>query len=335
MLYGVSNGGTVSPSYEYSKQVAESIVDRYYVYLHKKKTNGEIFYVGKGSGFRAWTKAGRNSYWNSTVNKHGFDVEILFDCLSEEESHAIEIDVIKELKYFGYKLVNLSSGGEGYSGYRWTDEDKSKLSDNNIYVFINKNGTILNCTRKELSSNFNLGKSVDRLFSKEGRQLHCIHGWGRQLEGETLEQSLYRINNARVDKRRDLLEYTFVNRDTKETIVATRKGIAEFLNTTTERIGALFMTNRPFKTVFSWGVVLPGEDVESAYLRIQSNKGSNKVINDIFEFIHEGGDYFKGTRKDFAEYSGVSRIYVNKLFRKEPRNKVHGWSLIKETYGTS
>ena len=25
----------------------------------------------------------------------------------------------------------------------------------------------------------------------------------------------------------------------------------------------------------------------------------------------------------------------NKLFRKEPRNKVHGWSLIKETYETN
>lgn len=319
---------------KYTKQVASNIADRYYVYLHRKKTDGTIFYVGKGSGFRAWTKAGRNPHWNNVANKYGFAVEILFDCLLEEEAHLVEIDVIKELRYFGYNLVNMSDGGEGYSGYKWTDVDKLKVSDNAVYVFINKDGTMINCTRKELSDKFNLGKAVDSLFKKKGRQLHCIHGWGRQLDDETLEEALYRINNARVDKRRDLLEYTFVNKDTKETIVTTRKGIAEFLNTTTERIGSLFTTNRPFKTVFSWGVVLPGEDVEATYLRIQSNKGLNKVINDIFEFIHEGGDYFKGTRKDFAEYSGVSRIYVNKLFRKEPRNKVHGWSLIKETYGT-
>ena len=30
-------------------------MNKYYVYAHRKP-NGEIFYVGKGSGKRAWTK---------------------------------------------------------------------------------------------------------------------------------------------------------------------------------------------------------------------------------------------------------------------------------------
>lgn len=320
---------------KYYKQVKENVENRYYVYLHKRKSDGLIFYVGKGSGYRAWVKLGRNPYWNNVVNKHGLEVEILFDNLSEEESHQVEIDTILELKYFGYVLTNISDGGEGYSGYKWSDNIRLKLSDNNIYTFVNKDGSILHCTRKELSDKFDIGDSINSLFRENGKALHCIHGWGRQLEGETVDQTLYRIRNARVDKRRDNTKYTFVNRDTKEIIFSTRKELAEFLNTTTERVGQLFTANRPFKTIFSWGVVLPGETVEDTYIRIQSNKGSNKEVKEVFEFVHKDGGYFKGTRKDFAEYSGVKRIYVNKLFKKNPRNKVCGWSLIKDKYGTN
>lgn len=43
----------------------------FYVYVHKKKTNGEVFYVGKGSGKRAWSAFGRNSLWKRTADKYG------------------------------------------------------------------------------------------------------------------------------------------------------------------------------------------------------------------------------------------------------------------------
>ena len=51
----------------------------YYVYLHKKP-NGEVFYVGKGTKLRAWSKHGRNEHWNNIVKKYGeFAVEIVKD----------------------------------------------------------------------------------------------------------------------------------------------------------------------------------------------------------------------------------------------------------------
>ena len=51
----------------------------FYVYVHKKKTNGEVFYVGKGSGKRAWSAFGRNSLWKRTADKYGWLVEIVQD----------------------------------------------------------------------------------------------------------------------------------------------------------------------------------------------------------------------------------------------------------------
>ena len=87
--------------------------NKYYVYLHKKLGTNDIFYVGKGSGDRAFdfSKSGRNSYWNNIKNKYGVDVEILFDNLSEEDAFRCEKDVILELEYFGYKLANITKGG--------------------------------------------------------------------------------------------------------------------------------------------------------------------------------------------------------------------------------
>jgi len=53
---------------------------KYYIYAHFNSA-GELFYIGKGSGNRAYVKYGRNKCWYAHA-KHGFSVEILFDGLS-------------------------------------------------------------------------------------------------------------------------------------------------------------------------------------------------------------------------------------------------------------
>ena len=50
----------------------------FYVYLHKKP-NGQIFYVGKGKGYRATQKSNRNAYWKRVVDKYGYNVTIFKD----------------------------------------------------------------------------------------------------------------------------------------------------------------------------------------------------------------------------------------------------------------
>ena len=112
-------------------------MNRFYVYIHRRKDNGEIFYVGKGKNNRLLSTSGRNKYWIFTATKCGCIAEILFDNLSEKDSFQIEKDVILELKYFGATLTNLTNGGEGLSGFKQSDSHINKLvqSRKNSYLW--------------------------------------------------------------------------------------------------------------------------------------------------------------------------------------------------------
>lgn len=88
----------------------------YYVYLHRKKTTGEVFYVGKGKNKRAWDRHGRSDLWKKTATKCGWDVEILQDNLQEWYAFELETGLIAlygRLDLGDGSLVNLSDGGEG------------------------------------------------------------------------------------------------------------------------------------------------------------------------------------------------------------------------------
>lgn len=104
----------------------------FYVYEHLKKTNGSVFYVGKGFGSRATRKTNRNKYWHNIVNKHGFDVRFVAKNLTEELSLLVEVERIDQLKKLNIKLCNLTNGGEGLAGYVATTETRKKLSKAHI-----------------------------------------------------------------------------------------------------------------------------------------------------------------------------------------------------------
>lgn len=103
----------------------------FYVYIHRKQSNGEVFYVGKGKDKRAWRRDGRTDYWHRVVNKHGVVVEIVLSGLQEWYAFELETDLItlygrKDLGE-GY-LINMADGGEGASGVIATDEVRAKMS---------------------------------------------------------------------------------------------------------------------------------------------------------------------------------------------------------------
>lgn len=101
----------------------------FYVYLHKKKTNGEVFYVGKGRGFRAGTTRNRNKWWKAKVEKHGFYYEFIAKNLTNEMACDLEIRTIRDLRMVGFVLCNISDGGEGgMAGRSLSAETKRKLS---------------------------------------------------------------------------------------------------------------------------------------------------------------------------------------------------------------
>jgi len=72
--------------------------NKYYVYLHKEKISGAVFYVGKGQRSRLRTKSGRNTKWNEFVRENEWYSEIYAANLSSLEALDLESKLIDELK---------------------------------------------------------------------------------------------------------------------------------------------------------------------------------------------------------------------------------------------
>ena len=98
----------------------------FYTYLHLRESDSQPFYIGKGKGRRAWAHVGRNVHWKNVVAKHGLKVEICAEWKCEKEAFEHEKFLISCFKDIGFKLVNLTDGGEGASGYKQTPEAIAK-----------------------------------------------------------------------------------------------------------------------------------------------------------------------------------------------------------------
>lgn len=139
-----------------------------YVYLDPRKPGKfeysefcclfEPFYIGKGKGRRYYYHLNESKNENSklrnrsNINKiksilrNGYEpfIEKLYINLSEDESYSKEMKLISEIGRNDLKsgpLTNLTSGGDGTSGYIFTDEDKLKMSkaqkNGNHYLKLN------------------------------------------------------------------------------------------------------------------------------------------------------------------------------------------------------
>lgn len=98
----------------------------FYVYIHRRATDGAVFYVGKGSGDRAFWFHGRKLHWRNIAKKHGVIVEIVLDGLQEWYALELERDLIA--LHGRENLCNFTDGGEGISGLRHSKETLEKLS---------------------------------------------------------------------------------------------------------------------------------------------------------------------------------------------------------------
>lgn len=96
----------------------------HYVYIHRRKTDGAPFYVGKGKGRRAWQKYGRNRYWNHVEQKHGFEVQIVKDNLPEPCALSLERIIVSTIKE---PLANMTEGGGGTTGWKHSEETKARI----------------------------------------------------------------------------------------------------------------------------------------------------------------------------------------------------------------
>jgi len=88
-----------------------------------------------GNKRRPHIKLGRNQHWNNIVNKHGYNIELISDNLTQKEALELEIKLIA---FYGRKdlglgtLVNKSNGGERNCGYICSEETRKRLVESHI-----------------------------------------------------------------------------------------------------------------------------------------------------------------------------------------------------------
>lgn len=105
----------------------------YYVYVHARPDTTDssgVFYVGKGKGDRFRPHHKRNRHHENIVNKYGVESILAktLECSTEAIAHEFERGLIKCLRRSGVRLVNLTDGGEGSSGYVQLPEQRAKIS---------------------------------------------------------------------------------------------------------------------------------------------------------------------------------------------------------------
>lgn len=128
---------------------------KYYVYVHRRSTDGTVFYVGKGQGRRAWNSSKRSQYWKNIATKHGRTVGIVMRFDNEVCAFSMECALIK---FYGRaSLCNLTIGGDGTSGYIMSEKTKEKIG----------------------------AKSIGRKFSKEERLRRSVFQTNRIYSDET------------------------------------------------------------------------------------------------------------------------------------------------------
>lgn len=189
-----------------------------YIYRHIKP-NGEVFYIGIGSGDnnykRAYAKIGRNKKWKKIVKEFGYEVEILKSSLSRklaEELEILLIDFYKREDCCDGVLCNLSDGGRGNTGLKHSEATKYKMSKDRKGKRAGKNspmfGKKLTKEQKEKISKANKGRTWTEEHRKKyiksrtgvpiseehkeklrGPRPHLTgenhHNWGKPLSEET------------------------------------------------------------------------------------------------------------------------------------------------------
>lgn len=291
----------------------------FYVYLHRKKTTNEIFYVGKGSGHRAWSTTGRSDLWTRTIKKYGHTVEIVLDDLQEWYAFELEKELIAlygRLNDGKGKLVNMTDGGEGLSG------EDHPMYDKRLWTFINIGTGQEVITTKSGFRKAQSNVSVGSLFYG----LSSSHGWYvKELLTEYRVVALLSGYSGEYNSFSDKKEYEFVNLKTGEIFKTTRYKIAEKY----EGINFTGLISGNLKSSKGWALKKVF-DLYGVKQLLNYNAGRLNGRADLTKYSFKNmltEEVFSGTRFDFKESFGFDPA---DLFTERPNYVVKDWCLTEK-----
>lgn len=190
--------------------------NNYIVYMHTSPNNKRYIGITSQEPERRWRKNGEgykdHLYFWRAIQKYGWDNfrhDILYVNLTKEEAEKKEIELIANYNsnniYFGY---NMSIGGEsGSKGYKYTDEQRSRLSEirkgekNGMYGKHHSKETI----EKERMSHLRENLSEDTIYKMS------IAKRGKKRDRKSVEKQIATISNKVI-----CLETSAVYNGTKE-----------------------------------------------------------------------------------------------------------------------
>lgn len=268
--------------------------DNKVLYIHYRKTDNQIFYVGYGDLERPQDKSGRNKHWHNTVNKYGYEYKILETYLSKDRACELEIIMIA---FYGRKdkglgtLVNQTDGGEG----------SNANADKTIYTWQNLSGKIIHCTRSEMSKTYNL-KTVG-LYKLVNGKTPTYKGWSCLNPRKTF-----------IRKQRGTI-YTFISPDGEEVKCVPSKLYKKY-NLTPACITSL--TQGRVTNHKGWTCL-------DVICKVKKLKDDN-----TYNFEHKDGTIEVCTRDVLIKKYNLNKGNISSLILGKKYKSVKGWKIKKD-----
>jgi hypothetical protein len=203
-------------------------MNNFYVYIHKRKDNGVVFYVGKGSGLRAYRPKRSKRYLAVIEESGGFTSEIIENNLTELEAldkettliqnpprewNLINIRVSLRVQEIDFNSISeyLAYDENSPTGLRWKRWNNSRIKKTARYAGDVAGYLLKDSTGKEYYSVRVLGKSllVHRIIwvllnGKLSSNLVINHKDGNGLNNQisNLEAVTQAVNSRRTEKQR-------------------------------------------------------------------------------------------------------------------------------------
>lgn len=268
----------------------------FYVYVHRKGTTNEVFYVGKGIGKRAYSKTSRSKYWHNIVNKYGYKVEIICSGLQEWYAFELETELINlhgRVSDGSGPLINFTDGGEGSSGRVLSQETRNRIAMKAIGRVSKNKGKSGSYKHSELSREKIRKGNIGKKRSEETRARMSEANRKKRHSEETKSK----LRDLKLERLKDPEYKKKISRAGSTQSIETREKISRTL------------TGRKMPTESCMKISLANSD------------------NNIYCLVHSGGEQFTGTRRQFLEKYNVN---IKPLFRSTPSKISHGWRLQNE-----